>query len=287
MGLRQTPLKPLTELGATDRYKGEDGGLYGGGKNEPPARLREAAQQELAQIRPRDDQGKPTERGRIVLISLSMSNATMEFSHFKRLADPDPAKSPRLTIVDGAQGGQAMAEWVPRDAPPWSVAEQRLAQAQVTPAQVQVAWVKLANKGPRGDLQEHGRKLQRDTRAVLDNARERFPNLRFVYLSSRINASYATSALNPEPYAYESAFAARWLILDQLRSGAIPRPLLLWGPYLWASQTTPRKADGLLYTREDFAADGTHPSKSGQEKVAQQLLSFFKTDVLAKNWFLR
>src|SRR5262249_36486084 len=29
-------LKPLTEMSAGDKYKGEDGGLYGAGKNEPP-----------------------------------------------------------------------------------------------------------------------------------------------------------------------------------------------------------------------------------------------------------
>jgi hypothetical protein len=31
-------LKPLNEMTADDRYKGEDGGLYGGGRNEPPNR---------------------------------------------------------------------------------------------------------------------------------------------------------------------------------------------------------------------------------------------------------
>src|SRR5262245_43320982 len=31
-----TGLKPLTEMSATDNYLGQDGGLYGGGKNTPP-----------------------------------------------------------------------------------------------------------------------------------------------------------------------------------------------------------------------------------------------------------
>jgi len=31
--------KPLTEMTASDRYKGEDGGLYGGGRNTPPESL--------------------------------------------------------------------------------------------------------------------------------------------------------------------------------------------------------------------------------------------------------
>src|SRR5207249_543007 len=36
-------LKPLTDMTADDRYKGEDGGLYGGGKNEPPEKHLQSA----------------------------------------------------------------------------------------------------------------------------------------------------------------------------------------------------------------------------------------------------
>ena len=291
-----TGLIPLTEMSAKDRYKGEDGGLYGQGRNSPPESHRKAAQAELAKIRPVDTEGKAAKDGKVVFISISMSNATQEFSVFKGMADADPAKSPALTIVDCAQGGQAMAEWTDPTARPWEEAARRLAAAGVTAPQVQVAWIKLANKLPRGDLAEHGKKLERDTLAVLHNARDRFPNLRIAYLASRIYGGYATTPLNPEPYAYESAFAARWLILNQIKGdaalnfdpsrGSVKAPLLLWGPYLWADGTTPRKTDGLTWKRDDIANDGTHPSPAGQEKVATLLLEFFKTDELAKLWFL-
>jgi hypothetical protein len=293
----KTGLKPLTEMTAEDRYKEEDGGLYGQGRNTPPDEHRQAAERELARIEPLDAEGQPAADGQVAFISISMSNATQEFSRFKRLADADPGKSRRLTIVDCAQGGQAMAEWVNPQAPPWREADRRLESAGVSPRQVQVAWIKLANKVPQGDLQEHGRKLQRDTLAVIQNAKARFPNLRIVYLSSRIYGGYAASNLNPEPYAYESAFAVRWLIQDQIQGepalnfdaqrGPVKAPLLLWGPYLWADGTTPRAGDKLTYTREDLAGDGTHPSQSGREKVAQFMLQFYKTDPLAKTWFAR
>ncbi len=289
--------KPLTEMSATDLYKGQDGGLYGGGLNVPPAEHASAAEKALARIEPLDAQGKPATDGKVVFISISMSNATQEFSKFKQIADADPQKSTKLTIVDCAQGGQAMAEWVSPQAPTWTVAEQRLSQARVSSQQVQIAWVKLANKGPRGDLEEHGRKLQRDTQAVIQNSKARFPNLRIIYLSSRIYGGYATGNLNPEPYAYESAFAARWLIQDQIQGaaalnhnpdkGEVKAPLLLWGPYLWADGTTPRVADKLAYTRTDLAGDGTHPSEAGREKVARLMLHFYQTDPLAKSWFVR
>ena len=281
---------------ADDRYQGQDGGLYGQGRNTPPDAHRQAVLTEVGKIKPLDAAGKSAADGRIVFVSISMSNATKEFSLFKRMADADPAKSQRLTIVDCAQGGQAMAEWVNPQAPPWREADRRLAAAHVTAEQVQVAWVKLANKGPRGKLEEHGKKLQQDTLAVIHNARSRFPNLRVVYLASRIYAGYATGALNPEPYAYESAFVARWLIQDQIdgkaelnvdeQRGPVKAPRLLWGPYFWADGLTPRESDKLVWTRKDFADDGTHPSASGREKVARMLLDFFRTDETAKPWFM-
>jgi len=296
-GKESVGLKPLNEMTAIENYKGEDGGLYGAGKNEPPAALQAAAKAEAEKIRPLNAAGEPAADGIIGLVSISMSNATQEFSYFKQLADPDPSKSPRVTIVDCAQGGQAMAQWVDPNARAWIEADRRLAAADVSPKQVQVAWIKLANVRPSGDLAEHGKKLEQDTVAVLHNAKTRFLNLRIAYLGSRIYGGYATTPLNPEPYAYEGAFAVRWLIQDQMKGsrdlnydaskGQMKSPLLLWGPYFWADGTTPRKSDGLVWEQKDFSSDGTHPSQSGRDKVAKMLLEFFKTDPAAAAWFVK
>ncbi|MDP2895163.1 MAG: hypothetical protein Q8Q12_01220 [bacterium] len=296
-GKSSVGLKPLTEMTAEDRYKGEDGGLYGGGRNEPPAAHQEAAKKQTERIVPLDADGNPSKDGKIGLLSISMSNATQEYSLFKQIADRDPQKSPLVVIVDCAQGGQAMAEWADPTARAWAEADRRLEQAKVSPKQIQVVWVKLANKAPRGDLAEHGRKLQKDTVAVLHNAKARFPNLRIAYLGSRIYGGYASNPLNPEPYAYEGAFVVRWLIQDQIQgdpdlryddaNGTGKAPLLLWGPYFWADGTTPRKSDRLIWERTDLAGDGTHPSQSGRQKVAEMLLKFFKEDALARTWFLK
>lgn len=289
--------KPLTEMTATDRHKGEDGGLYGSGKNEPPEAHLKAARSETMQIRPLDTNGRPATNGTIALISISMSNATQEFSRFKELADQDPKKSARVTVVDCAQGGQAMAQWVDPQGRAWMEADRRLEAARVSPNQVQVVWVKLANVRPTGELSAHGRQLQADTLNVLQNAKARFPNLRIAYLGSRIYGGWATTPLNPEPFAYEGAFAVRWLIQDQITRdarlnydparGSVNAPVLLWGPYLWADGTTPRTSDGLIYERADLAADGTHPSERGRQKVADLLLRFFQTDSLASIWYLK
>ena len=85
-------LKPLTEMTAEDRYKGEDGGLYGGGKSEPPAEQLAAARKMTSRIAARDADGNPAPDGAIGLVSISMSNATQEYSLFKQLADRDSRK---------------------------------------------------------------------------------------------------------------------------------------------------------------------------------------------------
>ena len=209
-------LNPLTDM--NDGYKGQDGGLYGGGKNEPPQEHLEAALQQAKLIQPLDADGKPSDNGKIVMISVGMSNTTQEFSAFVRLANADPAKSPKVVIVDGAQGGMDAKAWAVSGRPdrtgsrnPWEVLDDRLQLADVSDEQVQVAWVKQARIAPGsiGEFPKHAEEMKGHMVTILNMLKERFPNLRIAYLSSRIYAGYAKSTLNPEPYAYESAFVVR------------------------------------------------------------------------------
>ena len=78
----KTGMKPLMEMSEDDCYQGEEGGLYGKGQNVPPQDHHRAAEAALARIEPLDAEGKPTAEGRIGFISISMSNATQEFSRF-------------------------------------------------------------------------------------------------------------------------------------------------------------------------------------------------------------
>jgi hypothetical protein len=162
--------------------------------------------------------------------------------------------------------------------------------------QVQVVWLKEANVGPTQAFPYEAKRLEKDLENIIHILKDKFPNLKLLYLSSRIYAGYATGPLNPEPFAYESGFAVKWLIERQLQGapslnwnpdlGDVKSPWLSWGPYLWADGLNPR-SDGLTWESDDFANDGTHPSEKGKLKVAQMLLDFFKTDETTKGWFLR
>jgi uncharacterized protein (TIGR03437 family) len=268
-------------------------GLYPDGSNRRPAAHDALGLRMAAEVAPRDAAGAiDRSNGRIVLLSVGMSNTTQEFSVFRARARQDPEINPRLVIVDGAQGGFAAERILADPAAYWGTVEARLAAAGVTAAQVQAAWIKLANIAPALPFPEDARKLQADIRAVVQSLRPRFPNLRLAYLSSRIYAGYASTNLNPEPYAYQSGFAVKWLVEEQIRSDVAlsvesgRAPWLAWGPFLWADGIQAR-ADGLAWYCSDLAEDGTHPSEAGREKVAALLADFFKTDSTARGWFVR
>lgn len=296
-------LRPVTDLSADAEYKGEDGGLYGGGSNVPPASHLHAAFEAAAHIRPIDGDGRAGPAGRIGLLAVGFSNAWHQFREFLRLAKQDPAVSPAIVGVNCAQDHLGVIDWaaalVPSPSGLWDVVERRLCQRGVARAQVQAAWVKVAAREPAllGGFPEHAIRTKQALVAVLTELKARFPNLRIAYLSSRAYAGYATTGLNPEPWAYEGAFTIRWVIRDQIEGcttlnhdaacGPVRVPLLLWGPYLWAAGATGRAPDGLVWRREDFSPDGAHPSSNGRRKVAELLLAFMKTDPTARPWFLK
>jgi len=277
---------PLTDLG-TGTYLGEQGGLYPGGSNTPPMAHFAAGMAFARGINGLSDEGGG------VIISIGMSNTTQEFSRFAQLVAADMQWPPSVRVIDCAQGGQHAAIAADPNSAYWTTVMTRLQMAGVDPEEVNVAWVKEAVAGPTLPFPQDAQQLQGYLRAIAQNLHDKFPNLTLAYFSSRIYAGYASTNLNPEPYAYQSGFAVKWLIEEQIngspalnydrRAGPVESPWLAWGPYLWADGLIPR-SDGLIWECSDFQPDGTHPSTSGREKVAQMLLSFFHTEPTVVQW---
>src|SRR5712692_11758041 len=90
-----TGLIPLTELGAGG-YRDEDGGLYPGGKNTPPKSHLDAGLALARKIVPLDAEGRPAAEGKIVFLTIGMSNTTQESQAFLKRAAGDPDLNPRL-----------------------------------------------------------------------------------------------------------------------------------------------------------------------------------------------
>jgi hypothetical protein len=305
---------PIDDLGS-GLYLGQYlGGLYPNGLNTPPAAHAAEGQARALAIEPLDSNGGPSPAGKIVLLSIGMSNTTQEFCSQsgaepcdpwtfvgQALAHPD-VNHTTLVMANGARSGQAATSWdSPTDANFDRVRDDVLAPKGLTEAQVQVVWVKLANPQPAVSLPDPNADAFGLQASLGDSARAvktRYPNCTLMFLSSRIYAGYADTNLNPEPYAYESAFSIKWLIEAQIHqtdgdgtdpvSGDLNHadvvPWLGWGPYPWADGTTAR-SDGLTWDCADLESDGTHPAQSGEAKVGTALLTFMLDAPYTQPWF--
>lgn len=292
---------PLSELGNNEyirmdgQHTGFSGGLYPGGVNVRPAAHQAAAISAANAVLPLDANGVPdSAEGKIVMISIGMSNTNYEFYTFMTQANGDATVNPQLVLINGALPGQTSDIWADPDSAPWQQLAVTLENYQVTAQQVQVAWIKETQTGG-GDFPAKAENIEADLELIVQNLKSKYPNVKIAFLSSRIYSYTYVVGLSPEPNAYETGFSVKWLIEKQIngdpalnynpQNGAVMAPLLVWGPYLWANGSIPRE-DGLVWLPEDLTNDCTHPSDPGKQKVAQLLLNFFKSDSAATPWFL-
>src|SRR6266700_3827095 len=92
-----TSFTPLTDL-YSGTYHGYRGGLFPAGRDTPSAKYLKQGLAAAKLVKPVD--------GKVVLLSIGMSNTTQEWQAFVQLARANASRNPALTIVDGAQGGQ-------------------------------------------------------------------------------------------------------------------------------------------------------------------------------------
>ncbi len=326
-GASETPLEipgalPLTDMvhenGSVATYLGFEGGLYFG-QNEMPSAHASFGASAARQIQPLNAAGSPDANGAIVLMSISMSNATREWCHktssgapndepcerqtFMGQASTDPSLNDNLVIVNGAKGTKALESWDSADDEEYDrLASEVLPAYGLTEAQVQVIWLETALRdeptrpslpSSNADAYELEATIGRMMRAL----NTRYPNLQQVFLTSRSFGGFARAdSHSPEPWAYETGFATKWAIEAQISeraTGVVDRetgpvadvPFMSWGPYIWSYGTHPRE-DGLIWTRDLFINDGMHPSEAGQRVVANYLLDFFRTSPITRCWFL-
>ena len=278
-------LIPLNDL-AGGSYRGFPGGLYTNGNEMPQAHLQVglAASQS---IEPLNEQGQPDQDGKIVLMSVGMSNTSQEFVRFKRIARGETAEA--VALVNGSRAGYDAARIADDDSEYWDWVNGRLANNNLSPLQVQVVWLKQATVGETASFPQDAQELQSYLRDIVLIIEDRYPNVEAIYFSSRAYGGYSgDSSPSPEPWAYQGGFAVKWLIKSQM-TGSDPAldynntPWLAWGPYFWADGMNPR-SDGLIWKCSDFEDDGLHPSAAGELKVANRLLDFFRTHPTTQ-WF--
>lgn len=352
-----TPI-PLNDMTAADNYLNFAGGLYENSNDKVPSDHDTDGRSFAAQVQPLDTNGNPSATGQIIFVSFGMSNAAIEFGSFSTTADGNPkVNQTTLHITNGAFSEQDACYWFPAFGPPscnstfqneYDRISNGLTSNGLSPNQVQVAWIDNANgrvhsenRGcvPMGTLcnslcdpatpgcvnnenTTNALNEEEEFAECLRAAKTRFPNLKLVLFSSRVYGGYtASSNADPEPFAYETAYAIKWLIqaqINQVRTGSVDpiagdlsytsAPWIAWAnceasecsdgarhsAYFWANGDKPR-SDGLVWCNgqtgapcngeDDFGPDGLHLSTTGGDKAANLLLNYFLTSPYTKSWF--
>ena len=305
---------PLTDRAANDYYLGDTsagGGLYHNGTNTHPELARGIGIAN-ADIYPRDAAGNRDDvNGIIGMFSVGMSNTNAEFStfvsdYFDQLTGVPQTGlglNPKLRVVNGAQGGLAALEWAQGNIgeAPWSELSSRLSSRGIDPDQVQVVWIKQAEKNSK-PFPDKAHALVENLKLITNKIVAQYPNVKIIFLSSRTRAHRVDSSLSPEPQAYEYGFSLKWLVEQYVNGEYVPSVFganppethdvfLSWGPYLWIDGTNPR-SDGRVWPVVRLSSDCIHPSgtnaagdEAGTRAVSQMLYGFFTTDPMATPWF--
>ena len=302
----------LTDLGAGEYMRITDtdpltyaatgiiGGLYTGGSNTRPAGHQSAGLTAASQITPLDSSGASDANGKIGMISIGMSNTSMEYGTFMTLANADPLKNPKVKLVNGALSGSTIDKWITPGDPTypiiWANVTTQLNQNGLTDAQVQVAWVKVTEQAYQPNFPSDMQDLKGMYEELARLLKARFPNLKITYFSSRIRSFVYMMGLSPEPTAFENAFAVRWMIEDQIAGsgnvnfdpgqGTVVASYITWGPYLWIDGLNARSDGRTWPLTNNSSEDCTHPTQDGQDDVAEMLLAYFETDETSASWFL-
>ena len=251
-------------------------------------------------IQPLDAAGNPSPTGQYGLLSLGLSVTFENYFYFQQAGLADTSLNSHVVLVNGANPNLTAARYANPEDPIWTTEMNYfLPNAGMTANQIVAAWVMVIDGYPTGTFPNDMTKLQSEYESIANNLHNKFPNLTMAFFSSRDYSGYSNGRVqpdDPEPYAYETAFAVRGMIEDQLNgnanlnynpnNGPVTAPWLSWADYDWANGMIPR-SDGLVWTCQDYLPDGTHNSlPTGREKDANMLMNFFKTDDATVPWFL-
>ena len=301
-----TGLIPIQDLG-TDFYLGTyQGGMYPAGLNVPPIGHLKKGLGIVKKLKPLDTLGNINyATGKIVLAGFGASTVGGPFNHMIQLSKDDLSLNPCMKAVNAANGSDGLEELTVDNVDYWEyIRLYKLGEKGLTPIQVQVAWLMHSSRidsnssetGPFIDSLVYRMKVALQAMQII------YPNLKVVFISGFPYGGYADTMkvlyhVIAEPSSYNHNFAVKKLITAQITGDPSLRyqepgklvPYLVWGPPLWADGMNPNEYSGLTWNCEtEFTPDGGgyHLTNLGKDKFGDILIDFFKTDTLAKGWYL-
>jgi hypothetical protein len=283
---------PLIDLG-TNTFVGDTGGLYPGGKNLPSGTYALDLYKACKSIVPLDTFGRVNNNGRVLFISLGGSTCGHNMRQLKTQTEHNPLTNSKLILLNCCNGsGEASLNSImnPND-PYWDHVTQLVQGSGGSYKQVQLIYLESDDSTIHSYWPGRANTVKKDLENCLRVFKQKFPNIKVVYVLGRTRTFGNLAQWNREPSPYYMGWGCKWAIEDQING--VPgtqykgknavAPMLTWGWYEWAD-TFPRKTDG-FYWLESETKDGLHATPEAQDTLATRFQNFLFTDKYASTWY--
>ena len=283
---------PIVDL-KNGTYRGNRGGLYPEGRNIPTGIYATDLLKASRNTLPVDTFGNPAINGHVVFISLGGSTCGHNMIQLKKQTVGNPLTNPKLNLLNCANGygsGSLNSMMNPKD-PYWDHVTQIIKGAGSSYRQIQLIYLETDDSSRYVNWPGRANLVRNELEAALRVFRQKFVNLKIVYVLGRTRTFGPQALWNREPSPYHFGWACKWVIEDQING--VPgteykgknavAPMITWGWYQWAD-SIPRKTDGFVWKVTD-TRDGLHATPEAQVKLATNLQNFLLTDNYAKQWY--
>ena len=290
--LSDTVKIPINDLGKKT-YLGFKGGLYPGGVDTPSGQYAKDLYRFASRITPLDINGKASDTGKIVFISLGASTGgnNMRALTIKTMGNPET--NPYLSLFSCNNGaGTASLNNImnPNDAY-WDHVTLILGYNHRTYKQVQVIYFETDDSVSINSFPARPYQFRDDFKIAMQTCKAKFSHLKLVYVLGRTTTFNKIMVQNIEPCPYYNGWGEKFFIEDQIagapgtkyKGDSAIAPLVTWGFYQWAD-SLPRKTDN-FYWRYSETQDGLHANNVGQDTLSTRFQKFLLSDNYAKKWY--
>ncbi|MBK7038092.1 MAG: T9SS type A sorting domain-containing protein [Bacteroidetes bacterium] len=302
-----TGLTPFLDL-QTGYYLGYQAGLYPGGSNELTGPHLKSGKTIANGIKPLDGDGNINFGDGVVLVAgfgpSVPGHIYNKFVEHVRTPSDKYDLNPCLDALNLCVGGKDIG-YATIDSTSdsyWESLVQKVYDVGYTPEQVQIGWMYFNSKGLTVPPIFPDKALE--TKALdiifINKAKEHFPNLKIMYISSRHFGGYADTSIVEyyslaEPTSYQNSWTVKWLVEEQINNtnpmlqykGANPKaPYIMWGPNFWCDGDAKRDYDDKKYICElsYSASDGYHLSDQQDSKDALDILDVMYYGTVGKQF---
>ena len=283
---------PLNDLGA-GTFMGYTGGLYPGGANTPSGQYATDLLEVSNSIVPIDKLGNASSTGKIVFISLGASIGGKNMIALKAKTINNPATNPQLLLLNCNQGSgfASLNDILHPNGFYWFHVNDVITK-QSSYKQVQVIYLETDDSA-RVRFPDKPLTVKNNIDSCLRLFKQKFPNVKVVYVLARTRTFGNLKYWNKEPGPYYFGWACKWAVEDQINGVAGTQykganavaPMITWGFYEWAD-SLPRNTDGFFW-RSYMTADGLHATSAYQDTLALRFQNFLLTDSCARIWYAK